>query len=230
LITTKLAFAIAFFAFYFGPALLLPLLIFPRAFRDRRVRFLVAAGAVVLIGLAVGVFFIPHYAAPLTAINLALIIQALRHLRVWRWEGRPAGAFLVRILPLVYAGALAIRLLAPGLGLPITETHLWWARLAPSDRGLERAHLLAHLERMPGQHLVVVRYGPAYDPGRRIEWVYNAADIDRAKVVWAREMGDAENVRLLEYYRNRHPWLIEPDSQPVQLQPYPVPTGGATRG
>jgi hypothetical protein len=230
LITTKLAFAIAFFAFYFGPALLLPLLIFPRAFRDRRVRFLVAAGAVVLIGLAVGVFFIPHYAAPLTAINLALIIQALRHLRVWRWEGRPAGAFLVRILPQVYAGALAIRLLAPGLGLPITETHLWWARLTPSDRGLERAHLLAHLERMPGQHLVVVRYGPAYDPGRRIEWVYNAADIDRAKVVWAREMGDAENARLLEYYRNRHPWLIEPDWQPVQLQPYPVPSGGATRG
>jgi hypothetical protein len=40
------AFAIEFLAFYFGPALLLPLLMFPRALRDRRVRFLVAAGAV----------------------------------------------------------------------------------------------------------------------------------------------------------------------------------------
>jgi hypothetical protein len=220
LITTKLAFAIEFLAFYFGPALLLPLLMFPRALRDRRVRFLVAAGAVVLIGLAVEVFFIPHYAAPLTAINLALVIQALRHLRVWRWESRPAGVFLVRILPLVYAGALTVRLFAPGLGLPLTETNLWWARLMPSERGLERAHLLARLERMPGQHLVIVRYGPEYDPGRQIEWVYNRADIDRAKVIWAREMGDAETTRLLDYYRHRRVWLIDPDLQPLQLQPY----------
>ncbi len=225
LITTKLAFAIAFFAFYFGPALLLPLLMFPRILRDRRIRFLVAAGAVVLVGLAVEVFFIPHYAAPLTAINLALVIQALRRLRVWQWESQPAGVFLVRVLPLVSVSALAIRLLAPGLGLPLTETNLWWARLTPSERGLERAHLLARLERVPGQHLVIVRYGPAYDPGRQIEWVYNRADIDRAKVIWAREMGDVENAHLLKYYRDRHLWLIEPDRQPVQLQPYPIEHG-----
>jgi hypothetical protein len=220
LIVTKVAFAIAFLVFYFGPALLLPLLMFPRTVGDRRIRFLVAAGGVVLVGLAVEVFFIPHYAAPLTAINLALVIQALRHLRVWRWENQPAGAFLVRVLPLAYAGALAIRLLAPGLGLPLTETNLWWARLMPSERGVERAHLLARLERMPGQHLVIVRYGPAYDPGRQIEWVYNRADIDHAKVIWAREMAEAENARLLEYYRHRHLWLIEPDRQPVHLRPY----------
>ena len=220
LIATKVAFAIAFLVFYFGPALLLPLLMFPRTVRDRRIRFLVAAGAVVLVGLAVEVFFIPHYAAPLTAINLALIIQALRHLRVWRLENQPAGVFLVRVLPLVYAGALAIRLLAPGLGLPLTETNLWWATLMPSERGLPRARLLARLERTSGQHLVIVRYGPAHDPGRQIEWVYNRADIDHAKVIWAHDMGDVENARLLEYYRHRHLWLIEPDRQPIHLRPY----------
>jgi hypothetical protein len=220
LITTKLAFAIAFLTFYFGPALLLPLLMFPRALRDRQVRFLVVAGAVVVIGLAVEVFFIPHYAAPLTAITLALVIQALRHLRVWRWNSHPAGMFLVRVLPLVYAGALGLRLLAPALGLPLAETTLWWLRLTPSERGLERAHLLARLEQMPGEHLVIVRYGPAYDPGRQIEWVYNRADIDRAKVIWARELDGAENTRLLEYYRHRHVWLIEPDRHPVQLGPH----------
>ena len=229
LIVTKVAFAIAFLVFYFGPALLLPLLMFPRTVGDRRIRFLVAAGGVVLVGLAVEVFFIPHYAAPLTAINLALVIQALRHLRVWRWENQPAGTFLVRVLPLVYAGALAIRLLAPGLGLALTETNLWWATLMPSERGLARAHLLARLERTPGQHLVIVRYGPAYDPGRQIEWVYNRADIDHAKVIWAREMAEAENTRLLEYYRDRHPWLIEPDRPPVRLQPYPALRVGAIR-
>ena len=229
LITTKLAFAAAFVTFYLGPSLLLPLLLFPRTIGDRRIRFLVAAGGVMLVGLAVEVFFIPHYAAPMTAITLALVIQTIRHLRVWRWANQPAGALLVRVLPLVYAGALAIRLLAPGLGLPLTETTLWWARLMPSERGLERAHLLARLERMPGQHLVIVRYGLAYDPGRQIEWVYNAADIDHAKVVWARETGNMENTQLLDYYRHRHAWLVEPDEQPVQLRPYLVPLGGTTR-
>ncbi len=225
LIITKLAFVIAFLAFYFGPALLPPVLMFPRALADRRIRFLVAAGAVVAVGLSVEVFFLPHYAAPLTAVTLALVVQALRHLRVWRWEGRRAGLFLVRALPLVCAGALAMRLVAPGLGLPLAETGLWWLRLAPSERGIERARLLARLEGMPGQHLAMVRYGPAHDPVHHVEWVYNAADIDRAKVVWAREMGDAENACLFEHYRQRRVWLVEPDRQPVQLQPYPVPHG-----
>ena len=226
LIIIKVTFAIAFLVLYFGPALLLPLLMFPRTLADRRIRFLVVAGGVALGGLAVEVFFLPHYAAPLTAINVALVIQALRHLRVWRWENQLAGAFLVRALPLVYAGTLAIRLLAPALGLPLTETNLWWLRLTPSERGLERASLLTQLERMPGQHLVIVRYGPAHDSTRQIEWVYNRADIDRAKVVWAREMGHIENARLIEHYRDRQLWLIEPDRQPVRLQAYPVPPGG----
>jgi len=220
LILAKLAFVVPFFAFYFGPALLLPVLMFPRLLADRRIRFLVAAGAVVILGLAVEVFFLPHYAAPLMALNVALVVQALRHLRVWRWDGQPAGACLVRILPLVCVSALAIRLIAPGMGLPLTETNIWWLRFAPSQRGLERARLLAHLETMQGQHLVVVRYGPEHDPRVQPEWVYNAADIDRAKVIWAREMDAAENARLLEYYRTRRIWLLEPDRQPARFQPY----------
>ena len=43
-IVTKVAFAIAFFSFYLGPALFLPLLMFPRALGDPRIRFLVVAG------------------------------------------------------------------------------------------------------------------------------------------------------------------------------------------
>lgn len=221
LVVTKAAFTIALLSFYFGPALLLPVLMVPRLFRDRRMRFLVAAGTVGLVGLTVAVFFIPHYAAPMTALFLALVVQGLRHLRHWRWNGRPAGLFLVRALPLVYAGALAIRLAAPALGLPLTETDLWWLRLAPSERGLERAQVEARLERMPGEHLVLVRYGPEYDPGRQVEWVYNRADIDRAKVIWAHDMGEAENAALLGHYRHRRVWLIEAGRQSARLTPYP---------
>lgn len=224
-IITKLAFATAYLAFYFGPMLLLPLLMFPQIFTARKTRLLVSIGVIVTLGLAVEVFFIPHYAAPLTALTLAMVLQALRHLRVWRRNGRPAGAFLVRMVPVIAAAALAIRLAAPALGLPLTETTLWWARLTPSQRGLERARLLARLGSMPGRHLVMVRYSPAHDPGRQLEWVYNRADIDRAKVIWAREMGGAENASLFEYYRDRRVWLLEPDLPAADLRPYTAPRG-----
>ncbi len=66
-----------------------------------------------------------------------------------------------------------------------------------------------------------------HSPQKPVEWVYSAADIDHAKVVWAPKIGDAENAppaRVLSN-RDRRVGLIEPDRQPVRLQPYPVPTG-----
>ena len=223
LIITKLAFTTAFVSFYFGPTLLLVLVMFPQTFRDKQLRFPLIAGAVVIAGLAVEVFFIPHYAAPLTGLVLALVVQAFRHLRVWRWRGQPAGALLVCRFPTVSAVALALRLAAPGLGWPLAETTLWWARLTPSPRALERAHVLTDLQRLDGDHLIIVRYGPAHDPGRQAEWVYNAADIPGARVIWARDMGDDENARLIDRYRHRRVWLLQPDRPPIRLEPYRLP-------
>ena len=43
-------------------------------------------------------------------------------------------------------------------------------------------------------------------------------------------MGEAENTRLMEDYRGRQVWLIEPDRQPVRLEPYPgAPRSDRTR-
>lgn len=219
----KAAAAIQFAAFYLGLSLLLPLLMFPRAVRDRRIRLLVVTGAVTLAGLALEVYHSPHYAAPMTALSLAVAVQALRHLRLWRWRNRPTGAFLVRAVPVVWLGALGIWLAALAGGHPIRESRAWWAALSPSPLGLERARLLDRLESMEGRHLVIVRHAPNQDPLPLVDWVYNAADIDRAKVVWARELDGPANARLLEHYRDRHPWLVEPDRNPVLLQPYPLP-------
>jgi hypothetical protein len=79
------------------------------------------------------------------------------------------------------------------------------------------------LEKLDGPQLVIVRYAPSHDL-RGLEWVYNAADIDGAKVVWAREMSPQENLELLRYFAGRHVWLVEPDKPPVRLVPYPLPT------
>ena len=56
------------------------------------------------------------------------------------------------------------------------------------------------------------------------EWVYNEADIDGAKVVWAREIDSAQNRKLFDYFKDRHVWLVEVGegrSSP-ELSPYPV--------
>jgi hypothetical protein len=54
------------------------------------------------------------------------------------------------------------------------------------------------------------------------EWVYNAADIDGSKVIWAREMESANDLELIRYYKDRRVWLVQPDKQPAELSPYTV--------
>ena len=49
--------------------------------------------------------------------------------------------------------------------------------------------------------------------------MYNAADIDGARVVWARDMGDWRNEELLQYFRDRHVWLLDADRSPPRLEP-----------
>ncbi len=66
---------------------------------------------------------------------------------------------------------------------------------------------------------MIVRYKPDHDFSR--EWVYNTADIDGSKVVWARDMGAAQNAELINYFKGRHVWLLEPDEDPPRISPYP---------
>ena len=67
---------------------------------------------------------------------------------------------------------------------------------------------------------MIVRYSSSHDPYD--EWVYNAADIDGSKVIWAREMDSADDGDLIHYYKDRRVWLVQPDSQPAQISPYPM--------
>jgi hypothetical protein len=60
------------------------------------------------------------------------------------------------------------------------------------------------------------------------EWVYNAADIDSSKVIWAREMDAANNLDLIRYYKDRQVWLVQPDAQPPKVSPYALPEQAGT--
>lgn len=201
-----------FWRFFLGPVLMIPLLALPWTWRDRRIRFPVLALAVFLMGLAVETWFRPHYFAPATGLLYIVLLQCMRHLRLWRWRGRRLGPSLVRAIPLICFAIVVIRVTA--IQAHAVIEHPW-------PRGnMARAKLLHSLENTPGQHLIIVRYAPSHLPDR--EWVFNAADIDGSKVVWARDMDEKSNQELLQYFKNRHVWLLEPDESPPKLSPYPA--------
>jgi len=200
--------------FFLGPALTIPLLAFPRIFYDRRMRFVLAAGGFFLIGLAFETWTMPHYFAPATGLLYIVIVQCMRHLRLWRWRKQPVGAALVRMVPVLCVAMVVLRVVAAAAHAPIEPA---WPR-----GDLERAGIARTLDQAPGQHLVIVRYGASangkHDLNR--EWVYNHANIDSSKIVWARDMGGSENENLIHYFKDRRAWVVNADDLPARLVPY----------
>jgi hypothetical protein len=185
----------------------------PRAVRtDSRLTVLLIVLGGFVIGTLPEIFMSYRYTAPAAGLLFVLVLRTLRHVRLWRWRGRPLGRSLVRV-----------SLLACVLAFLLTTVRIFTATSEGLDLNqwaTNRAATIESLKHQGGQHLIVVRYGPRHSSHQ--EWVYNEADIDNSRVVWAREMDPARNRRLLEYFKNRHAWLldVDDDSTPPQLEPY----------
>jgi hypothetical protein len=194
-------------AFFIGLPLAACMLLVARPlWRDPIARRALVLGVLGYLGPALDTRVWPHYAA--TEAVLFYILAACT-VRAWRnaWSGVD-GAYLMW-------GALLIFALPTALGL-----------LAPENRGVvgsteflnaEHAQIEEQLTKEPGRHLVLVRYGPAVlaaVKSHRIyqELVYNHADIDGSKVVWARSLGAEKDAELIRHYPNRQVWVVEEDS------------------
>jgi hypothetical protein len=211
--------------FYSGIVLLIPLIMVRRVFLDRRLRFLILCVFVLMAGQLVEIFLIPHYLAPFTAAFYAIGLQAMRHLRLWSPGGQPVGLTLTRLIAIVCVVLAGMRLYAEPLHLALPVWPAAWAAEwygTGSQSGADRAEIVAHMEGLPGKQLLIVRYSPHHNP--LIQWVYNAADIDNSKVVWAWDMDAAENLELIRYYKDRTVWLVEPDTNPAKVSRYPIST------
>jgi hypothetical protein len=177
-----------------------------RLHRDRVAMCTVLVGLGFLMPLFSETWMHPHYAAPALALAVVLVVQGIRHLWLWRGHGRR----IARMGVVLGLAAGLASLIQFGVQLAHSRAVGWQA---------ERVRLLADLERAGGRHLVVVRYRPGHSP--HAEWVYNAADIESAAVVWAHELGPARNGRLLDYFHDRQAWLLEADAPTPRLVPYP---------
>ncbi|MGD0345722.1 MAG: hypothetical protein ABSA85_03145 [Terracidiphilus sp.] len=211
------------FLFYTNFTLLIPLIMVRRVFLDKRIRFLVVCVLVLAAGMAIEVFLLPHYVAPFACAFYAIGLQMMRHLRLWKPEGQPVGLALVRATVSLCVLLACLRVFAEPLHIapsewPASSWNFTW--LGPQHFGVEREEIEARLSQLPRGQLAIVRYWGNHDPFD--EWVYNGADIDHAKVIWARDQGSAGNQELIRYYRDRTVWLVEPDAIPARVWPYPL--------
>ena len=192
--------------FWPGAALLLPGLLF--GLRDRRMWLPTVALVICLAGVFSVIWSAPHYAAPATCVLVLLLVQAIHHLRLMRLARRPIG------LALSWA---AVCLLAVDVGTATAKHRCdpmeWTCKGDPSRQVIEDK-----LSHTPGKHLILVRY--AKNHNIHDEWVYNGADIDGAKVLWARELSVEQNTKLLNYFNDRQVWLVTPDTNNTALIPY----------
>ena len=109
------------------------------------------------------------------------------------------------------------------LTLPISAGAFLLSDRAPF--AVERAGLLADLKAMPGDHLVFVDYGPNHNVHE--EWVYNRADIDASRVVWARSIDSDRDRELIDYFSGRVVWYLKVDGRDPVLKPHPMVQRGA---
>ena len=192
--------------FFIGGLFVVPLLALGPACRDRWTGFaVVTTGLLIVASFQVGYLTLPHYLAPATGLIAVVLLRTVRCLRLWRINRLQLGRAIVRALPAVCVASALVSLLVPA-------TRGWSIERARIDQALHDDHR---------HHLVVVRYGPGHNPHE--EWVYNDADLERAPVIWARDMGRENDGRLLEHFRARTAWLLEPDLEPPRIVPFRDP-------
>lgn len=206
---------IQFDAVFFAPGMLaLGLLGLPLAWRDRWA-WIALAGSAVVIGavfLQGTTIFAPHYLAPVAALCFALIVTSLRRLRTLRWRRFRPGRWLVRAIACAFAVAAVSGMIR-------------WVSVPPNFRWAQaREKMIAQLNASPDKHLVIVHYARKTKIKR--EWVYNGTDIDAAKVVWARDLGQQRNRKLIEYFAGRKVWWLNGTTMKTGLKPYSAAARG----
>jgi hypothetical protein len=137
----------------------------------------------------------PQYLAPAAA---GFVLWMTAALRTTARAGR-VGAALA-------AGIVAAQL-AAGVAMS--------AHFATRDRppGIRRDEIVRELESQPGKQLVLVRYTDS--PQLIFEWVYNDADLDAQRVVFARSLDPQSDSELISRFPGRNVWLLLVDGTNV---------------
>jgi hypothetical protein len=218
---TRLEYRVRFFRFFFLAPLYVALPFF--FLRIREYPYFWAAVTLLLFSLGVNFFpaFQFHYIAALTCLFVLVSVTGLQQLGQLTIRGYSFGADAARLIIFLCVAHFVlwygVHLFDDAESAPALAQYETWDAVNHGNPE-RRIQVARQLAQPPGKQLVFVRYWPQHI--FQDEWVYNDADIDAAKVVWARDLGPAENEKLRHYFPDRRVWLLEPDARPPQLRPY----------
>jgi hypothetical protein len=188
--------------FFLGLPLALCMLALARPlWRDPTARAALLLLGTFYAGAAFDARLFPHYAAPATALLYILAAATFRAARN-AWPGKfGERVFVPWALITAVMAIAAASLFTPG------NRYLFGA----IDYHVQAKHaaIAEQLDRLPGDHLVLVQYGPRHEIYE--ELVYNRADLDRSKVVWARSLSPEQDQKLFRHYPRRHVWILAED-------------------
>ncbi|HLK04735.1 MAG TPA: hypothetical protein VKT53_09870 [Candidatus Acidoferrum sp.] len=186
--------------------LLAPALFF--LYKRRKLYPLYAALLFTVIAFFTLAWTLPHYVAPAMCVIFAILVTAIRHLRLFAPRGYALGLLFSRliVLGLLLQTANAI---ATGNQDPLSMGGV---------RMEDRVAVIEKLEALPGKHLVFARYSKNHNVHE--EWVFNGADLENSKIVWARELDAAQNQKLIEHFHDRQVWYVEADRFMSPPRPY----------
>jgi len=214
-----------FWLFYLGPALTVPILMLLLALPfgaklsdfSAPTQFLLLVAGVSFAGMLLPVIFLQHYAAPITALVYAFVLLSMRYIRSLFFGARPVGLGINRAIVVSCVLLAVVRISAPILGIPLTRPKLTtWA--SENYKFPERPATVSVLKGLRGSHLVFVKNRTDQS---ELDWVYNVADIDASKIVWALDLGPVDNQELINYFSMRKVWILDPKGTPPTLMPYP---------
>ena len=215
----RLAFRFRYLRFFLLPPLYFAAAFFLPSLRQPQWLWVLATVAIFIAGTNFYPYFFPHYVAAVTCLFVLIAVKGLDNLTGLQWGGFPARTLATRMVLLICFAHFffwyGLHLSGNSNLLPATAQETWDFINYGDPEG--RIAINNALTRSPGGHLVFVRYSPQH---RFEEWIGNAADIDSSKIVWALDLGAAENKRLVSYFPSRRTWILEPDARPPKLTAY----------
>jgi hypothetical protein len=202
---------------YWGVMLgLLPILTCLFWLRFELARWLCVALMFQIIASSSVCWIFTHYLAPVMPWLVVLSIVGLRQAGVWLNSLDVIRQFQLSLgnkqPPLGNASVLRLWGVAGGCALLAQFIVLVFLATKLNDKpgrewAIERALIEERLQAESGEHLVMVHYAPGHNVHE--EWVYNWADLERSKVLWARgERADWNGALFAKYKEHRKIWSL----------------------
>ncbi len=193
--------------FFFGPIYGIVLLLAAGSLLADRLARMAAAPVALAATAGLAKFNAPpHYQAAITGLVVLLIVLGLRSLQGKRRLGLEGSALVRLLLGLSFVGFLG------GIAFSV--------RNAETTQQSNRRQSERMVEAEPGEHLVLVRFGPKMGNGD--EWLFNAADLEGSRILWARDSSPEARQELLEHYPDRKVWLLRTGFGAAHPRPVPM--------